>query len=105
MTYKAYLKQIGEGCDYSIGCAQTVISIEAKDIEEAKTKLKEIIKEEYYDERSLETCELYEINKIVDINVGEIYAEMIEELNTYNEELMKERERMEYERLKRKYEE
>lgn len=44
MIYKAYLKQQGEGCDYTIGCAQTVIEIEAQNIDEAKQKLKIIYK-------------------------------------------------------------
>jgi hypothetical protein len=39
MEYKAYLKQNGEGCDYTIGCGQTVISIDAQNVLEAKQKL------------------------------------------------------------------
>lgn len=27
MKYYAYLKQKGEGCDYTIGCAQTIITM------------------------------------------------------------------------------
>jgi len=65
MIYKAYLKQSGEGCDYTIGCAQTIIDIEAQSIDEAKQKLYQEIEESYTGEQELELCELYEINEVV----------------------------------------
>lgn len=71
--YKAYLVQSGEGCDYTIGCAQTVINIEANNMEEAKEKLTEIIKEEYYDFQELESAELYECNQVFKMPLNDIY--------------------------------
>jgi len=65
MFYKAYLKQRGDGCDYTIGCAQTVVDIDAKNIDEASLKLLQIIKESYSGDRELEYYELYEINKVI----------------------------------------
>lgn len=105
MIYKAYLIQQGEGCDYTIGCAQTVIKIEATNLDEAKAKLKEIILEEYNDdETQLEKVELYEIATLTEINIKQIYkkAKDIE-----NEEAEKEKEAEEKEllkKLKQKYE-
>ena len=43
MKYKAYLKQDGEGCDYTIGCGQTIVELQANNKEEAKEKLTQLI--------------------------------------------------------------
>lgn len=103
MIYKAYLNQAGEGCDYTIGCAQTVIDIEASDLGEAKIKLMGKIADEFIDEFALESAQLYEINEVVDIDVDDIYSRREEFMR--NEELrqQEEFERQEYERLKKKY--
>lgn len=72
MIYKAYLIQ--RRCIHKIGSAQTVIEIEATNLEEAKLKLEEIILEEYNNnETKLEKVELYEITNLIDINIKEIY--------------------------------
>jgi len=97
MEYKAYLKQNGEGCDYTIGCAQTVISIDAQNILEAKQKLYQKIKEEYSCE--IDFCEIYEINQIVLCDLGEIFTENLELEN----QRVEEHERKEFERLKAKF--
>ena len=69
--YKAYL----------VGCAQTVIDIEADNMKDARIKLKEIIATEYNDdERRLETVELYEISHFIDFDITQFY----EQLNTNN---------------------
>lgn len=104
MKYKAYLKQEDEGCDYTIGCAQTVIDIEATSMEEAKQKLTDTIIEEYsYDEGILDSAELYECNKVFVLPVGEIYAKK-EQLKQWEEQRQQEEsERREYERLKQKF--
>lgn len=104
MIYKAYLKQDGDGCDYSIGCAQTVISIDAHDVDEAMQKLYDIIEEQYTGNRALELCELYEINRVIVCDLTD-RTRCISEVNCekqkhYDEEL----ERKEYFRLKTKYE-
>ncbi len=76
MTYKAYLKQWSEGCDYTIGCGKTIIEIEAKTIEEAVAKLRQEILENYNGERELEICELYEINRVVVIGLETFYQQL-----------------------------
>lgn len=104
MKYKAYLKQAGEGCDYTIGCAQTVINIEATNMDEAKQKLTAIIIEEYsYDEGILDSAELYECNEVFAMPVDDIYAkkEQLEQLEQQRQQ--EEAERREYERLKHKF--
>jgi hypothetical protein len=103
MTYKAYLKQYAEGCDYTIGCAQTVIEIEAKNINEAKQKLFEEIQENYTWDKKLEFCELYEIKKTVICNLKEWYNQIYEAANIIENKRKEDLERKEYERLKLKF--
>lgn len=104
MKYKAYLKQTGEGCDYTIGCAQTVIDIEATNMDEAKQKLTAIIIEEYsYDEGMLDSAELYECNKVFAMPVDEIYNQKEQFKQQEEQKQQEEAERREYERLKHKF--
>lgn len=59
MNYYAYLKQKGEGCDYTIGCGNTLIRIEANSDKEAISKLSEIIEERYSDDPELSNVSLF----------------------------------------------
>jgi len=103
MKYKAYLKQDGEGCDYTIGCGQIVVEINASNIDEAKQTLTELISENYSqsDERIV-SCDLYEINEVFTIDVGGIYShkEILEEEQKQKQTL--EEDKKEFERLKAK---
>jgi len=75
--YKAYLKQAGEGCDYTIECGTKVIDIHAGTIEEAQIILMDIIKTEYsFDELSLSKVELYEIENIISIDMKKFYKDL-----------------------------
>ena len=104
MKYKAYLKQAGKGCDYTIGCAQTVISIDANNMDEAKQKLTATIIEEYsYDEGMLDSAELYECNEVFTMSIDEIYAKKEQLKQQEEQKRQEEAERREYERLKHKF--
>lgn len=103
MIYKAFLKQCGGGCDYTIGCAQIVINIDAQNIDEAKQKLYHEIKENYTGDRELEYCELYEINDIVVCELKIMYDNIKNDLFNIKEQQKELIERQEYERLKAKF--
>ena len=104
MEYKAYLKQSGEGCDYTIGCAQTVINIEATSMEEAKQKLTATIIEEYNDDECmLDSAELYECNEVFAMPIDDIYAKAEQLEQQEKQKQQEEAERKEYERLKNKF--
>jgi hypothetical protein len=104
MKYKAYLKQKGEGCDYTIGCGQTVINLKTNNLPDAISELENEIIENYsFDETKLQSCELYEINSITIVDVDSIYNK---EKLLYMKELEEEKlraERAEFERLKKKF--
>ena len=76
--YKAYLKQAGEGCDYTIGCGYTSFAIEAEDMDAAIIELIKIIKEEYsHYEARLDCVELCEISKIYNgLDLNSLYKEI-----------------------------
>ncbi|HMT02306.1 MAG TPA: hypothetical protein PKD00_03200 [Burkholderiales bacterium] len=103
-TYKAYLQQDGIGCDYTIGCSQTVIDIKANSMEEARLKLELEIQENYshYDMR-LKNAELYDVVQVISLNMNHIYTQYDKAKNKEIQLLKEEKEREEYERLKAKY--
>lgn len=103
-TYKAYLAQAGEGCDYTIGCGLRVIDINAASLDEAKIKLIEEIKENYsQEERQVDKVELYEIESITNIDVSELYNLIKQERNAKEQAYKEERERQEFLRLQAKF--
>lgn len=104
MKYKAYLTQEGEGCDYTIGCARTVIDIDAPNMEDAKIKLMDIIQEDYRGDSKLKSCDLFEINHIYSFNTKELYASFDAMDNFKKEKSQEDKDREEYERLKIRFE-
>lgn len=87
------MSEVGEGCDYTIGCGTRVILIEAGDVEEAEEHARAIVPD-YFDgeERVPKRLLLTEVLKDIDpdsIKLGE------------NEE--DDPERAEYERLRKKF--
>lgn len=102
--YKAYIHQQGEGCDYTIGCAQTVIDIEANSMDEAKQKLFEEIEESYsHEEQRLESAELYEIEQVFVADMDDIYKRIDNAKYAKEQERKEAKERQEFERLKSKF--
>lgn len=105
MIYKAYLNQGANGCDYTIGCGETVIDIEADSMHEAKIKLVEEIRENYsHEERQLESAEIFEISNIDSIDVNELYEMIYIEKKMLSDKEMRAREFEQYTILKKKFE-
>lgn len=104
MEYKAYIKQDGEGCDYTIGCAQTVIDIQADSIENARVKLLEIIEEDYTSlERRLDFAEIYEVGQTMRLNLHTFYNHYETKFKKRIQDVNDEKEQKEYERLQAKF--
>jgi hypothetical protein len=104
-TYKAHLIAVGEGCDYSIGCGETVKGIKASSLKEAQEKLISEIKENYPkgDNCELSIVKLYEIENIVNIDMKKIYDDFDDEKEEIKNKEKEEAERKEFERLKKKF--
>lgn len=100
MKYFAYLKQKGEGCDYTIGCAQTLITFDANDDDDAKQKLSERIQEEYTGEFELSSVLLLK-NKI-EFNLKSVYDDLNKLKNDKDSKMQHIKDMEEFERLKKK---
>jgi len=101
--FVVFIKQDGEGCDYTIACGRNLLTIEANDIEEAELKVSDIIKEEYFDEQSLYHCIIYEVCDELKVNLKQIYKEMDDDKKSEEEKKQEEKEKREYERLVKKF--
>jgi len=100
MKYYAHLIQKGEGCDYTIGCANTLITIEAGDDEEAKEKLAEEIREEYTGELELSEIKLFK--NLIDFDLDDVYDKLNSEKKAEKNRLQHLRDKEDFERLRRK---
>lgn len=75
MVYKMWMKQTGEGCDYTIACGQKLFDLKATDIESAKEEARELIDEVTNDEVQVDTA--YILNVVEDITeMGDEIEEM-----------------------------
>lgn len=67
MSLYLYMRQKGEGCDYTIGCAQKLVALKAETIEAALAEVPEVF--EYYgiggEEKKLEEATLLELKQDV----------------------------------------
>lgn len=45
--YAAVVKELGEGCDYTIGCAEKTFPLAAKTLDEAKQEIATLLQEGY----------------------------------------------------------
>jgi hypothetical protein len=97
--------QAGEGCDYTIACGKEVYMLSSSSIEEAKKETEKFIKENFSsDEHRLKKAILYEVTKEVILDIESIYKVITAKAIEKALEETAEKERMEYERLKRKFE-
>jgi hypothetical protein len=104
MKFVAYLKQIGDGCDYTIGCGQKLIGLDAQTWAEARAEMRKLLADNYsHDESRLETVTIYEVKTAERVPVDDWYAEIEDEEDQAQEARDKENRRREYERLKREF--
>lgn len=100
MKYYAYLTQEGEGCDYTIGCGNTLITLNAENDKAAKEKLKEIIIEDYSHDPILENVILFK--ETIDFDLKSVYDEVKSKKEAEKKSRQHIKDMEEFERLKRK---
>lgn len=101
MKYYAYLKQEGEGCDYTIGCGNTLITLNAENDKNAKEKLKEIIIEQYSGRESmLEKAILFK--ETIDFDLKSVYDELKSKKESEKTKRQHIKDMEDFERLKKK---
>lgn len=79
MAYKLWLKQDGQGCDYTIGCANELFDLKAKDKDKAIKESSKIIKENTHEECTFETALLLEVVEDITHVCEEVVSEQAEE--------------------------
>ncbi len=115
MKFAAWLKQDGDGCDYTIGCGYRLIEFDAPTTDDAIIQIKEKITGyrdgkalddsgyTEYNERKLESAVLFEIAQSVDLPLIDWYDELNKMLTRGSIAYIEEQDRKEYERLKQKF--
>lgn len=106
MKYYAFLKQTGEGCDYTIGCGKNLIEItDVNSMDEAKEKMAKIVEEDYNNpETKLAECLIIEASSFESLNLVSVYVHIEEKkVKELKEEQLK-KDKLEYERLKAQFE-
>lgn len=100
--YIAYVKQYGGGCDYTIGCGQTLWELEASSLEDARIEVKNEVLV-YTGLDRIDSATIYEVTHCEIMSVHEWYAD--EERRKKDEELQAKEvaEREEFERLQQKF--
>ena len=63
MSWKLYMKQKGGGCDYTIGCGQTVEDLRAKEQGNATAEAIRRIKERTHSECTIEKAYLFQVTE------------------------------------------
>ncbi|MFW6225939.1 MAG: hypothetical protein ACOC3V_03185 [bacterium] len=102
--YISFIRQEGEGCDYTIGCGINLIKLKSTNMDDATQEMKEIIKEQYnYSEAYLEKCTIYEVTDSFKLNTKDVYSELKKEKEYEKKKQEEEKERKEYERLMKKF--
>ncbi len=106
----AWLKQKGEGCDYTIGCGFELVELQSQSLDAARLELENIILGEdgngsYTQEsgRELSEAHLYEVNSKHIMPLDIWYQEHNKKQQQAALKYMEEQEHKEFERLQKKF--
>ncbi len=100
--WRLWLKQFGEGCDYTIGCGQKMMDLKAVTYQSALEEADKEVRERGLDEQAIQEAILIPVDSTIPINVSKINFEMETERRQAKEKTQKEKEEAEFERLKKK---
>lgn len=114
MKYIAYVKQKDYGCDYTIGCAQTLWRLKAQDLASAMLELRDEVigkpwadgcgyEDGYWDEYQLSQAILFKVEDEIDVPLSMWYTEAEKQAQERKAAVSDEAERAEFERLKEKF--
>jgi hypothetical protein len=102
MSFFAYITQIYEGCDYTIGCGKLLLNLNGSTLQQALQNLKTQIQTNYTGDKQLESILLIEGNSI-SIDTLSIYNEINKENQNLQKQQLEHQELLEFERLKKKF--
>jgi hypothetical protein len=105
IMFVAHIKQVGEGCDYTIACGQKLISLKATSMVAAGEEVRGLLASEYSGgDRRLESAVIYEISDTFQVPVEAWYDALREEASQSAAEQQAAARRRQYETLKREFE-
>lgn len=103
-SFVVLLTQAGKGCDYTIGCGQTWRQFGATDVDEAWRYVRECVQNEFTGDSALKAAVLVPVDGAVqELPVHEWYREFAAALDREKTAANEQRERDEFERLKKKF--
>ena len=76
MAFIAHIYQWGESCDCTIACGQKLIELKANTHEDAYSELKQLIRDQYTDDRALERAVIYEVLKSTCVDLDNLYVDI-----------------------------
>ena len=80
MQYVVHMTQMGEGCDYTIACAQKTETFTADNDEAAMAHVQELIRDNYsHWETRLEKVALYRVAQELEFDLHTLYCEVDDE--------------------------
>lgn len=101
MIYLLAVRGIGEGCDYTIGCNQKIVTIEANDLDHAQTLAEEF----FYENGGLELIESISIcTEVSSLDIRKIQDEALRRASEKMVKAQQARDLAELKRLKALYE-
>lgn len=102
--FKVFIKQEGEGCDYTIACGETVIELKATTLWEAIKEFQDIAERDYYSQdRRLKEAKIYDISRTEAINMPALYS-LIDDIRDRREKQKdRDKKRALYEQLKQEF--
>lgn len=102
--FMCFVKQAESGCDYTIGCGINLIQLKSSNIDDVMIEMKDIIKNRFnFPEVHISSCTIYEVSDSFIFDVNKTYNQIEEEEKERKRILKEEKERVEYDRLKQKY--
>ena len=106
MSYIAWIRQRGEGCDYTIGCGHNLYELKAETQEEAFAAVEAMMAETvcFDHAEQYEAITIYEVVDIYEVNVDALYKKEEARLATLAAQDIEQKEKALYERLRGKYE-
>ena len=103
--FVAYVKQAGEGCDYTIACGYELVYLKADNYSDAIVEIRLMLGDEGF-QYLIQRLTLIEVAEDWNINVKKIYAEIAEaeNKNKKKSEAKRMKDYAEYQRLKNQFE-
>lgn len=103
--FLAHIKQVGEGCDYTIACGEKVVRLKAISMADAREEVRRMLAEDYTfkGDRRLQSATVYEVHDTFKVPVDAWYDELRAESTQDEAQRQQAARRRQYETLKHEF--